>query len=58
MDSFDYITCEEYYAEDDDRSVWMDELEIEFVNEELREIADEQKAAQVEVEADTFYFGA
>jgi len=56
MDSFDYITCEEFYNDEWNR--WMDELEIEFVNEELREIADEQAAARVEVEADAFYFGA
>lgn len=58
MDSFDYITCEEFYAEDDDRRVWMDELERDFVNFELQLIADEQAAARVEVEAEALYFEA
>lgn len=30
MDDFDNITCEEYYAEDDDRRAWMDELERDW----------------------------
>lgn len=57
MDDFDNITCEEFYNLDE-WNRWMDELEIEFVNEELREIADEQAAARVEVEAEALYFGA
>lgn len=55
MIDFDEIACEEFYNEDMDR--WMDELEIDYVNAELREIADEQRAGQVEVEADAFYLG-
>lgn len=53
---FDEVACEEFYNEDMDR--WMDELEIDFVNGELQEIADEQAAARVEVEHDFLFFGA
>jgi hypothetical protein len=50
---FDEVACEEIYNEEWAR--WMDELEMEAVNAELQVIADEQKTAQVEVEADAFY---
>ena len=58
MDYFDTITCEEFYAEDEARREWMDELERDFVNGELQVIADELAEARAEVEADSFYFGA
>lgn len=55
---FDEVTCEEFYGEDEDRRAWMDELELDYVNAELREIADLQAAARTEVEYDFLYFGA
>jgi hypothetical protein len=30
MDDFDNITCEEFYAEDEQRRAWMDELELDW----------------------------
>ena len=58
MDDFDNITCEEFYAEDEQRRAWMDELERDWANGELQEIADELKESQVLVEMDAIYFGA
>lgn len=58
MIDFDEVSCEEFYAEDEQRRAWMDELERDYVNFELQVIADEQAAARVEVEADALYFGA
>lgn len=56
---FDEVACEEVYGYDDaDMAVWLDELEEEWVNGLLQEIADEQAAARVEVEVDALYFGA
>lgn len=39
---FDEVACEEYY-DDLAYSVWLDELEIEWVNGILQEVAEEER---------------
>lgn len=48
INDFDDITCEEYYAQDEDWARWMDELELEWVNSELQIIADEVREAEID----------
>jgi hypothetical protein len=67
MIDFDEIACEEFYNEDflrfreelltPEYEAWLDELEREYVNLELGEIAEEQKAGQVEVDLDALVLG-
>ena len=57
MIDFDEVACEEFYFEDEQRRAWMDELELDYVNEELQLIAAEQAAARVEVEHDFLFLG-
>ncbi len=55
---YDEVGCEEFYGFDDaEINAWLDELEIEWMNRILQEVADEQKAAQVEVELDAEFCG-
>lgn len=42
---FEEVGCEELYHSDMD--AWLDELEIEYVNFELQEIADEIRESEV-----------
>jgi len=42
---FDEITCEEYFNED--YIAWLDELEMDAVNMELQEIADEERELEL-----------
>lgn len=58
MIDFDEVSCEEFYAEDEQRREWMDELERDYVNFELQVLAEEQAAARMEVLHDFLYFGA
>lgn len=47
IDDLANITCEEYYAQDADWALWMDELELEWVNGELQLIANEAREAEL-----------
>lgn len=47
---FDEVACEEVYGYDDaDMAVWLDELEIEWVNGLLQEIADAGRSYEVDL---------
>lgn len=43
---FEEVGCEEYFYEDADRKAWLDALELDYVNEELAEIAEGEKALE------------
>ncbi len=53
---FEEVACEELF-DDTSYDIWMDLLEQENVNDELQEIAETQKSAQLTVELDYFLFG-
>lgn len=44
---FEEVGCEEYFYEDADRRAWLDALELDYVNEELATIAEEEREKEI-----------
>jgi hypothetical protein len=47
-DLFDEVSCEEFYLEDADRAAWLAELETDWINAEMQEVADENRDNEID----------